>query len=82
MKMWWDSFNIAIQVSLTRVQVQCIYIFRLCGKAKVWSINSNTLWLHFNTDLNFNKHKLWLNKPKAYKYPVTKGKINGKLLAF
>ena len=32
--------------------------------------------IHFNTDVNFNKHKLWHNKPKAYNDPVTKGMEN------
>ena len=57
--------------------VQCIYfVYEWYGKAKVWSINSNTLQLHFNTDVNFNKHQLWHNKPKAYNDPITKGMEN------
>ena len=42
-------------------------------------MNDMGLYMHFNTDVNFNKHKLWRNKPKAYDDPRTyegDGKIN------
>ena len=67
MKMLRDSFNFIViekQYSLTRVPI------------KVWGININTLQLHFNTDVNINKHKLWHNKPKVYNYTMTKGMEN------
>ena len=38
--------------------------------------------IHFNTDVNFNKHKLLHNKPKAYNYTMTKGMGGSTYLLF